>query len=104
MDIIITEKAQNYLRKKKCSTIILDMTLIGGNACWSGHGTKTQYLPSVRMGLNDEDLPLGFSELHKDDIDILVSFRFKAMDNRKVIIDSKKVLFSENLKVTFEDL
>ncbi|MDW8801903.1 hypothetical protein P8V03_12170 [Clostridium sp. A1-XYC3] len=47
---------------------------------------------------------MGFSELHKDDIDILVSFRFKAMDTRKVIIDSKKVLFSESLKVTFEDL
>lgn len=102
MDIIITEKAKKYLNKKNCKTIVLDMTVIGGNACWSGYRAETQYLPSVRMGLENENIPAGFSQIDKEDFHILLSFRFKSVEDKKVIVDSKKVLFYENLKITLE--
>lgn len=51
------------------------------------------------MGLENENILVGFSKINKDGFRILISFRFKGMENKRIIIDSKKVLFWENLKV-----
>lgn len=54
------------------------------------------------MGLENENIPAGFSQIDKEDFHILLSFRFKSVEDKKVIVDSKKVLFYENLKITLE--
>ncbi|MCT8975211.1 hypothetical protein N4T77_01220 [Clostridium sp. CX1] len=54
------------------------------------------------MVSKDENIPAGFSEIDKDDFHIFLSFRFKSVEDKRVIVDSKRVLFSENLKIILE--
>lgn len=100
MEVIITEKALNYLKKLKISGILIQLIPGETNAGWGCGSTRMYYTPSIVLKFPHEKLsPSSYIEVeNKFGFKIYVQLsKLSLFTEKEIIIDLDSFLFIKRL-------
>lgn len=97
MKITITSEAKDYLRKKKLSSMLIDMIPQETSAGWGCGTTKRYYIPSVRIGYNTNSSK--YLKFNIDELEVLLSPKVEQENEEGITIYLEKVFFVKKLDV-----